>query len=103
MGVNLESKYYEKDFDMGYLSFKRFRDKIADYSEEPSEGTIRFLEQSDCSGKLTPKECRQLLKDIAKMPDDGERYGYQYCQRTLSDFKQLLENCIKHRCYLVWH
>lgn len=104
MGVNLISKHYEKDFDMGYGSFMRLRNKIADFVPENSaEGTISFLEQADCGGKLSPKECRELLKDISEMKDNGDIYGYQYCQRTLTDFKELLQNCIEHRCYLFWH
>lgn len=104
MGVCISTKHSEKEFYMGYGSFNIIRNKIADYvPATPSKGTVSFLEQPDCEGKLTPKECRGLLKDIQFMEDDGSRYGYYWCQRTLSDFKELLNSCIKHRCNLTWN
>lgn len=106
MGVTIRSKH-SLDYDMGYFTFGCFREDIENYvSENPRKGTISFLTQYDCEGKLTPKECRDMLQDIKDMEDNGKHYGYigrglEGCL-TIPKFKDLLENCIKNRCNLKW-
>lgn len=107
MGLTLRSKH-SVDFDMGYITFYLFRSAIAYFVPEHCRaGTVRFLEQSDAEGKLTPKECKDLLKDIKDMEDKGIYYGYvgrgvEGCL-TITKFKELLQNCISHRCNLKWY
>ena len=115
MGVTLRSKY-SLDYDMEYITFYRLKRDIAyyvynvaqkDIYEVPQKGTISFLEQSDCEGKLTQKECKDFLQDIKNMEDKGVYYGYigrgtEGCL-TITKLKELLQNCISHRCNLRWH
>lgn len=107
MGVTLRSKH-SVDYDMGYITFYRLRDDIAQFVyETPNKGTISFLEQSDCEGKLSPKECKELLQDIKDMEDKGVYYGYvgrgvDNCL-TITKFKELLQNCVSRHCNLKWH
>ena len=106
MGLTLKNKF-SQDYDMGYMSFYRLRNDIAQFiSETPKKGTISFLEQSDCEGKLTPKQCKDLLKDIKDMEDKGKYYGYlgrgaENCL-TITKFKALLKECIDNKCKLKW-
>lgn len=102
MGVTISTKH-SSDADMGYGSFYRLRNKIAEFvPSEPSNGTVLFLEQPDCGGKLNYKQCKELLSDILDMPDDGEKFGYVHCPITISDFKDMLKSAIEHRCNLYW-
>lgn len=106
MGICLQSKH-SKSYDMGYITFQRLREDIAHYVYITAQkGTIAFLEQSDCAGKLTPKECKEFLQDIQNMEDKGTCYGYvgrgtEYCL-TITKLKELLRNCIMYRCNLKW-
>ena len=106
MGLSLMSKY-SKDYDMGYATFYCLRRDIANFvCETPKQGTISFLEQNDCEGKLTPKECIELLNDIQDMPDQNKYYGYvgrgtENCL-TITLLKDLLQSCVSHRCNLKW-
>lgn len=107
MGVTIYTKHYQRQFDLGYGTFNNFREKIASFvPKKPYAGTISFLEQSDCGGKLTPNECKELLMDIAFMEDDGHEYGYigsrVYGLLTLSRFREMLKSCVRYRCNLYW-
>ena len=106
MGVTLRTKH-SQDYDMGYATFGMFRDDIAHFVNVTTrKGTINFFNQYDCEGKLTPKECKDLLLDIQDMEDNGKHYGYigrgiDGCL-TITKFKALLQNCISYRCNLKW-
>lgn len=106
MGVSLTTKHY-RGYDMGYATFGMLRDHIALYvSEEPTAGTVSFLEQADCDGKLTYRQCRELLQDIKDMPDDGRHYGnvglgLEHCL-TIPLFREMLKAAVEHRCQLKW-
>lgn len=106
MGVSITTKHY-RGYDMGYMRFNILRERIAEYvPEKPTLGTISFLEQPDCDGKLTYRECRELLNDIKDMPDCGSYYGYiglgvEHCM-TLTTFKEMLKAAVKHRCQMKW-
>lgn len=126
MGLTINNKH-SKDYDMGYITFYRLRKDIEyylyniaqkdieyyvynivqkDIYEMPQQGTISFLKQSDCKGKLTPKECKEFLQDIKNMEDKGVYYGYvgrgaEYCL-TITKLKVLLQSCVSHRCNLRW-
>lgn len=91
---------------MGYITFYRLRLYISENVPKPSRGTISFLWQSDCEGKLNHKECRMFLKDIRNLKDNGTYYGYtargtEACL-TITKLKQLLSNCIIYRRSLRW-
>ena len=110
MGVTLRATR-SRDWDMGYMRFNKLREDIKDYLWRNRDGiatvaTVHFLNQSDCDGKLTHKECKCLLNDIEDMPDEGYLYGYigrgeENCM-TLTDFKAMLQSCYSHRCNLIW-
>lgn len=106
MGVTIKTKHF-KDCDMGYITFGRFRDDIAKFvPSNPNRGTIRFLEQCDCEGKLSYKECKELLSDINDMPDNGKYYGYLgmgiHESLTIPLFKEMLSAAYRYRCNLYW-
>lgn len=107
MGVSLRSKH-SKNYDMGYITFNRLRTYIAEnIPHPPSNGTVSFLIQSDAEGKLSYKECRELLNDIKGLEDKGVYYGYtglgaEHCL-TITKFKSLLLKCIASGCILKWN
>lgn len=106
MGVTIKTKHF-KDYDMGYGTFARFRNDIAEFVPSvPNQGTIKFLEQSDCDGKLSYKDCKELLSDINEMPDNGKYYGYlgrgKYESLTIPIFKMMLSIAYRYRCNLYW-
>ncbi len=62
-----------------------------------------FLTQSDCDGKLTLKE----VKDIYEKIKDSKAnlslcYGAWYDEESDKDFINLLEDCIEHKRGLKW-
>ena len=64
-----------------------------------------FLWMSDCEGKLSPMKCKALLDQIQNF-DSKTLYGYigrgiDQCM-TITDFKNLLNECFSRRCYMVW-
>ena len=106
MGVTISTKHF-RDYDMGYFAFARFRDDIAEFvPSNPKQGTIKFLEQSDCDGKLSYKDCKELLSDINDMPDNGEYYGYlgrgKEESLTIPLFKNMLAIAYRYRCNMYW-
>lgn len=107
MGIMLKTKH-SINYYLGYIRFNMLRDDIEEYvTENCSDGTKSFLMQSDCEGKLTYKQCKELLFDIQNMEDKGEKYGACIgleigTYLTITEFKSLLQNCISHRCNLKW-
>lgn len=109
MGVTLRSKH-AIEYDMSYSRFAGLRTDIDIFLKQslvsPANGTLLFLTQSDCDGRLSYAECKQLLADIKNMPDDGKLYGYigrgeSQCL-TITKLRGLLQNCISRRCILRW-
>lgn len=110
MGVTLRSRGHAAEYDIPYSRFASLRTDIDAFLKQPlispRKGTLLFLTQSDCDGKLSYTECKQLLADIKSMPDDGKLYGYigrgeSQCL-TITKFKELLQNCVNRRCILRW-
>lgn len=104
MGVTIYAKH-SKDYDMPYWHFYELMNDIASFAHEIPEA-ILFSEPPDHNGKLSYKECRELLQEIEEMPDNGKLYGYigketRNCL-TITLFKDVLKNCISHRCNLYW-
>ena len=111
MGLTLKNKF-SKEYDIPYSKFAKLRDDIYVFLKQKTdqnpleEGTLLFLEMADCDGKLSYKDCKQILKDIQEMPDSGRLYGYvgrgsDNCL-TITKFKELLKDCASHRCNLSW-
>lgn len=111
MGLTLKNKF--KEYDIPYSRFAKLRDDIDDFlnkncdQDPPEEGTLLFLQMADCDGKISYKDCKQILKDIRTMPDYGILYGYvgrgEINCLTITKFKGLLHDCVSHRCNLRWY
>lgn len=112
MGITIGGKCTNREWDMGYGDFMRLRNSIYDYLPfekmcKWSEAVKDFLEMPDCDGKLTHRQCKEILDCIKDMPEKGHLYGYigrgtEHCM-TITDFKQMLRECYSHRCYLRWN
>ena len=117
------------EFDMGYGSFYRLRTAIGEklagstyitwlatnehtpkallhtycvaLLEAIGEATYNFLVQSDGDGELSYKECKEVYEQIKDMKVDG-LFGYCWCARPFTDFKELLKYCYSHRTKLIW-
>lgn len=64
---------------------------------------VRFLMESDTGGRITPNTCKLLLRAIGDYEND---FIYAYTQKTpvrFSDFKAILQECVKHNCDMVWY
>lgn len=75
----------------------------ADEEFQVSEELLDFLYESDCEGKATPKQCRQIYK-IIKDYNDNIIYGYAGRKdgATFEDFKNIVQDCAKRNVQLRW-
>lgn len=111
----------EDSFDCGYITFGQFRIGLAKaYNPEFGDlyerwyhakelsgeeydrmfelcgsGIGHFLFQSDCDGKLTPKECRAIYYDIKDLHMDmeGHNYGNMKPYNMLEHWKKMFWHC----------
>lgn len=85
--------------------FKKFDERTAEILKEKQADIkiVDFCLQSDCEGKIHYGACKNILRAIGNY-DDNIRYGY--CGRPdcamFKDFKNLLSDCVKNKCDLVW-
>lgn len=98
-----------------YASLKTFGDE--EYFEAFDRKTSEILEkkqadikivdfclQSDCDGKIHYGACKNILKVIGDYDDD---IAYGYFGRPdcamFKDFKEILEDCVKNKCDMLWY
>ena len=65
---------------------------------------VDFCLQSDCDGKIHYGACKNILKAIGDY-DDNIAYGYfgrPDCA-MFKDFKEILEDCVKNKCDMLWY
>lgn len=62
-----------------------------------------FLYQSDCDGKIRYGACKEILKVIGDY-DDSIIYGYAGRKNPakFKDFKEILQNCVDNKCFMIW-
>lgn len=62
-----------------------------------------FLYQSDCDGKIRYGACKEILKVIGDY-DDSIIYGYAGRENPakFKDFKEILEDCVDNKCFMIW-
>lgn len=109
------ASHYQKLFEPEYMfcfdseDRKRLFDEYNAKTErmvkagEASIKIVDFCLQSDCGGCITHKQCRKILEVIGDY-DDNICYGYvgrRDCA-MFKDFKEILKDCVKHKCDMVW-
>ena len=65
---------------------------------------VDFCLQSDCDGKIHYGACKNILKAIGDY-DDNITYGYfgrPDCA-MFKDFKEILKDCVKNKCDMIWY
>lgn len=69
-----------------------------------SAKVIRFLLESNCEGRITSNTCKLLLKVIGDY-DNSFIYGYAGKENPVrfSDFKAILQECVKYNCDMFWY
>ncbi len=89
--------------EMFYESFNRVTEDLIK-KRKVSSSIVDFCLQSDCGGKATYRQCREIYKHI-KDHDDDASYGFvgQPDCFTFNDFKALLECCIENKCGFEWY
>ena len=62
-----------------------------------------FLYQSDCDGKIRYGACKEILKVIGDY-DDSIIYGYAGRENPakFKDFKEILQDCVENKCFMIW-
>lgn len=62
-----------------------------------------FLYQSDCDGKIRYGACKEILKVIGDY-DDSIIYGYAGRENPakFKDFKEILQDCVDNKCFMIW-
>lgn len=62
-----------------------------------------FLYQSDCDGKIRYGACKEISKVIGDY-DDSIIYGYAGRKNPakFKDFKEILQDCVENKCFMVW-
>ena len=65
---------------------------------------VDFCLQSDCDGKIHYGACKNILKAIG---DYADNIAYGYFGRPdcamFKDFKEILEDCVKNKCDMIWY
>ena len=89
--------------ELFYESFNRVTEDLIK-KRKVSSSVVNFCLQSDCGGKATYRQCREIYKHI-KDYDDDVSYGFagQQGNFTFNDFKALLEHCIENKCGFEWY
>lgn len=103
-------KHYSKAIIPPFCHKERFYENFNRVTEDligkkkVSSGVVDFCLQSDCGGKATYRQCREIYKHI-KDYDNDINYGFagQPDSFTFKDFKTLLEYCIKNKCGFEWY
>lgn len=109
MGFFMKSKAFEGCYSGSYGRLKCLRTDIYEYlkntTDEVNDGTVSFLHQDDTNIKLSPKECGELLSDIADMKSNYKYGGLAGTDQwlTIDVFKQLLKCCHKKRNNLYFY
>ena len=83
--------------------FTEYNKKIAALDkkyEYKFSSVLDFLYLPDCDGSLSIKQCKDLYELIK---DDNSEREYGNFGETLSDFAELLKECIRHRRRLKWY
>lgn len=72
-------------------------------SKELSIKIAGFLYQSDCEGKIRYGACKEILKVIGDY-NNGIIYGYAGRENPakFKDFKEILQDCVDNKCFMVW-
>ena len=62
-----------------------------------------FLYQSDCDGKIRYGACKEILKVIGDY-DDSIIYGYAGRKNPakFKDFKEILQDCVDNKSFMIW-
>ena len=100
--------HYTKLDELQFASEERFLefDRMTEHmvrAGEVSPHVVYFCLQSDCGGYVTWKTCRKLLQIIGDY-DDKIAYGYAARPNSgFSTFKQILKDCVKHKCSMRWN
>lgn len=133
MGLSVEATGldYDDSFDCGYITFGNFRIELvkACYGEKMSElykkdcfdtpltleeveywnahcddALDTFLFHSDCDGKFTWQECRDIYKAIEPIHMDmiGHNYGTMKQYNMLDQWKGIFRHCWKRRVNLYF-
>ena len=126
------ASFYRLRRDISYMISKEFGDHYANLPKaimmhDPSAYDLRtaklirkyhckqrlldFLYQSDCEGHLSPVQCKAVLQLIESNNTESANvnnalYGYAaYPKRCMkiSDFTNLLKECVARKTYLVWY
>ena len=86
--------------------FKEYNEKIEKLSikyDRKLDVILDFIYASDCGGKISPEECRQIL-EIIKDYNDDVIYGYRGKNNNVkfNDFKEILKDCVETKCHMEW-
>ncbi|MCM1322968.1 MAG: hypothetical protein NC218_02170 [Acetobacter sp.] len=80
--------------------------KCENFYKNAGDAVYNFCIQSDCGGKLSPKQTRELY-EVIKDVDDNWSLQYLFYQmhhpQSKEDFKVLLRACIKNKCGFKWY
>ena len=68
------------------------------------DAAYNFVVQSDCEGKLTIKQTRELYEAIKNKPGNWSlRYLFYQKPENKNDFIELLRSCTENKSKLVWY
>lgn len=102
-------KLHDSIFLMGDLRksfFDKYNKKIQELSQKyngEKDATLDFIYASDCEGKITAEQCKNI-HEVIKNYDDSILYGYSGREdcATFKDFKELVKDCVDNGCDMEW-
>lgn len=87
---------YEKTYkDYDYKFTEEDKKQWNEFLSDENAAMNKFLWHSDCDGKITPKECKEIYKELKNLDVEETFYDEKTTMHEL--WLKMFEYCYKHR------
>lgn len=97
--AELSKRNEEIDFE----AHDRKTESLWEQYDEIGKAVIHFIYQSDCGGKLTPKESRLVLNVMDFLEDDHSNYSYVMRPTFYEQIKEIFRESAQNKHVLRWY
>lgn len=93
---------YKKTYK--YFGYEFTKDDVAQWNEflpEKNNPINKFLWHSDCDGKFTPKECKEIYNELKNLNVEKIYYSDKYTMHEL--WLNMFKYCYEHRVNMYFY